>query len=58
MADKKLIWIGATIGSIAGAYIPALWGDTNLISIPSFLLGSIGAIAGIIASYRVSRSLS
>lgn len=58
MVDKKLVWIGGTIGSVIGAYIPALWGDTNMFSGASFLLGSVGAIVGIIAAAKISRNYS
>ena len=58
MADKRLIWLGATVGSIIGAYIPALWGDSSMFSPMSFLLGAVGGVVGIVVGYRISRELS
>ncbi len=58
MVDKKLVWIGATIGSVIGGYIPALWGDSSLFSPVSMLLGGAGAIIGIVAAYKISRNYS
>lgn len=58
MVNKRLIWLGSGLGSIIGAYIPALWGDTSLFSPMSFLLGSVGAIVGIILANKIGRELS
>ena len=55
---KLLIGLGAFVGGIAGAYIPMLWGDTDLLSIMSILLGTVGAIAGIILGYMLAKRLS
>ena len=45
--DKKAILFFATISSIVGAYIPMLFGDTDLLSGWSILGGFIGGIFGI-----------
>lgn len=52
---KAMVWLGMMLGSIVGAYIPALWGDTNIFSFASLILGTAGAIAGIYAGFKISR---
>lgn len=54
---KLLILIGATIGGIAGAYIPSLWGDTDLFSGWSILFSTIGALVGIWLGYKLARRI-
>lgn len=54
---KSLIYIGATIGGIAGAYIPALWGDSNMFSGWSLLMGAIGGVIGIYVGYKIQENL-
>ena len=44
---KTLILVFTTIGGIAGAYVPALWGDTDIFSVASILFGMIGGLVGI-----------
>jgi hypothetical protein len=52
MSRKKLIMLGMVVGSIAGGYLPALFGlDGFMVS----LLGSIiGGIIGILIGYKSS----
>jgi len=52
MSRKKLIMLGMMVGSIAGGYLPALFGlDDFMVS----LLGSfIGGIIGIWIGYKFS----
>ena len=52
MSRKKLIMLGMVVGSIAGGYLPAVFGvDELMIS----LLGSIiGGIIGIWIGYKFS----
>jgi hypothetical protein len=52
MPRKKLIMLGMVVGSIAGGYLPALFGfDDLMVS----LLGSfIGGIVGIWIGYKFS----
>ena len=52
---KPMVWMGMMLGSTIGAYIPALWGDTNLFSFASLILGSVGAIAGIYIGFKLSQ---
>ena len=57
MNAKSLIWIGAFVGGAVGAYIPALWGDTSLLSFSSIITSTIGGILGIWVGYRFGESL-
>jgi uncharacterized membrane protein YeaQ/YmgE (transglycosylase-associated protein family) len=54
---KVLISIGAFVGGIAGAYVPALWGDTDIFSGWSILFSVIGGIVGIWVGYLVARRI-
>ena len=51
MTKKTLIWIGLTVGSLAGGYLPVLWGG-ELISLSSVVLSALGGFAGIWFGYR------
>lgn len=55
MSKKTLIWIGLTLGSCAGGYLPALWGG-DLISFSSVILSTLGGIFGIWLAYRIGGS--
>lgn len=55
---KLCIGLGAAIGGIAGAYVPNLWGDTDLFSGWSILFSTIGGIAGIILGYLLAKRLA
>lgn len=54
---KLLIGIGAFVGSIAGAYIPSLWGDTDIFGGMSILFSVIGGLAGIWLGYVFARRI-
>jgi phage tail tape-measure protein len=56
MNSKSLIWIGMTIGSVAGAYLPLLWGASAL-SASSIILSAVGGIAGIWGGYKLGKIL-
>jgi hypothetical protein len=51
MSKKALIWIGLTVGSAVGGYLPALWGG-DFISFSSVILSAAGGIVGIWLGYR------
>jgi hypothetical protein len=55
--NKSFILFCATIGGIAGAYIPALWGDTDMFSGWSILLSTLGGIAGIWLGVIISKRI-
>jgi hypothetical protein len=50
VSRKTLIWIGLTLGSIAGGYLPALWGG-DLLSFSSVILSTAGGMLGIWLGY-------
>jgi hypothetical protein len=51
LSKKTLIWIGLTVGSAIGGYLPALWGG-DLISFSSVVFSAAGGIVGIWLGYR------
>jgi len=51
MSSKVVIYIAIFIGSIIGAYIPALWG-AGLISISSVIFSTLGALVGFIIAWK------
>lgn len=53
MPTKFLVFLGMTIGSIIGGYIPVLWG-AGLLSYSSVFFSGVGAILGIIIVYKLS----
>ncbi len=55
---KLCIGFGAAIGGIAGAYVPYLWGDTDLFSGMSILFSTVGAIVGIWLGYLLAKRLA
>jgi hypothetical protein len=54
--SKTFIMIGLFLGSIAGGYIPLLWGG-SVFSISSILLSGAGALVGIWLGFRVAQRL-
>lgn len=55
---KTLVTLGAIVGGIVGAYLPQLWGDTDLFSGWSILLSVIGGITGIWLGYVVAKRVA
>lgn len=55
---KLLVLTGATIGGIAGAYVPWIFGDTDLFSGWSILGSTIGGLVGIWLGYLVARRIA
>jgi hypothetical protein len=53
MSAKTLVFIGMTIGSIIGGYIPMLWG-AGLFSYSSVLFSGLGGILGVLIAYKLS----
>ena len=54
MDTKRVIWIGAVVGSVVGGLIPALW-HAGLFSMSGLLLSTVGGVAGIWAAWRLTR---
>jgi hypothetical protein len=52
MSRKKLIMLGMVVGSIAGGYLPALFGFDGLMV--SLLGSSIGGVIGFWIGYKFS----
>jgi len=52
MSRKTLVWIGLSIGSVAGGYVPLLWG-ADMFSFSSVLFSAIGGILGIWLGFRL-----
>lgn len=52
-----MITVGATVGGIAGAYIPYLWGDNSFFDGWSILFSTLGGIAGIWLGYKVAQRI-
>ena len=53
MNSKKLVLIGATIGSVIGGFIPGLWG-ADMFSLSPLIFGSLGAVVGIYIGFKIS----
>lgn len=55
MSNRNLYLLGATIGGIAGGYLPTLWGAGEL-SGWGILLSTIGGLFGIWVAYKFANS--
>jgi len=53
MSSKVAVYLGMTIGSIIGGYVPTLFG-AGLISYSSVLFSGIGGILGVWIGYKLS----
>lgn len=53
--SKRFILLFATVFGILGGYLPALFGDTNLLDEWSILGGMVGGIFGIWLGVYVSK---
>ena len=56
MSRKILVMLGMVIGSLAGGYIPVLFG-AGLLSFTSVIGNGIGGILGIWISYKLTEGL-
>ena len=54
VSQKFFYYLAAFIGSVVGAYIPALWG-ASLFSFSSVLFGAMGGITGIVIVWKFFR---
>jgi uncharacterized membrane protein YeaQ/YmgE (transglycosylase-associated protein family) len=56
MSVKRLIWIGAIVGSTLGGLLPSLW-HASMWSMSGLVLSTIGGLVGIWAGWKVSQRL-
>lgn len=54
METKRVIWIGAVVGSLLGGCVPGLW-HAPAWSMSGLLFSTIGGLAGIWLGYRLTR---
>jgi hypothetical protein len=54
MSEKKLIWIGAFVGSTIGGFVPSLW-HASMFSMWGLVLSTVGGVAGILAGWKIAR---
>lgn len=53
MSTKTFVFLGMTVGSLVGGYIPSLWG-ADLLSMWSLFLSAIGGLFGIWIAVKLS----
>jgi hypothetical protein len=53
MSRKSFFYLGATLGSVIGGYVPTLWGAGDF-SGWSIVLGTVGGLLGVWAAYRLT----
>lgn len=54
MSQKTLVWIGLSVGSVVGGYLPVMWGG-DLFSFSSIVLSTIGGFLGIWAGFKLGQ---
>ncbi len=54
MDTKRVIWIGATLGSVLGGCVPGLW-HASMFSMWGLVFSTIGGLAGIWLGWRLTR---
>lgn len=54
MDAKKIIWLFAIAGSVAGGCVPNLW-HASALSFSGLVFSTIGGLAGIRLGYRITR---
>ncbi len=57
MSRKTLVWIGLSIGSLVGAYVPFLWG-ADVLSFSPLLSSAAGGFLGIWLGFKLGDWLS
>jgi hypothetical protein len=50
---KAFIWIGLTLGSTIGGFLPNLWG-ASVFSFSGIILSAVGGIAGIWLGFKLA----
>ncbi len=54
MQSRSLVWLGLTVGSTLGSFVPELWGSSFL-SFSSVIFTAIGGIAGIWVGFKITQ---
>lgn len=54
--EKKLIWLGMIIGSIAGNMVPLLWGG-SAVSMAGLLGAFVGGVLGIWGGFKLGQMI-
>lgn len=53
MGTKSLIYLCAGVGSVAGGWIGSLFDGGNFFGVWGLVLGSVGALVGVWAGYKL-----
>jgi hypothetical protein len=53
---KILIYTGLFLGSLAGGYVPLIWGG-SILSVTSILLSGVGALFGIWVGFKIGQRM-
>lgn len=53
---KLMIWIGITVGGLAGSWLGALLDGNNYLGGWSILLGAVGSLLGVWIGYKVGKN--
>lgn len=56
--DKLFIYIGITVGSLVGSYLPVWLFNVNPLGAVSILAGSVGALVGLWAGYKAQQNFN
>jgi len=56
MSAKRLIWIGAIVGSTLGGLLPGVW-HASMWSMSGLVFSTLGGLVGIWAGWKVSQGL-
>jgi hypothetical protein len=54
MGDKRLIWMGAFVGSTVGGFLPSLW-HASFLSFSGLACSTIGGLVGIWAGWKLGQ---
>jgi hypothetical protein len=52
VSQKTVVWIGATVGSTIGGFVPMLW-HAPLISMSGMVASTVGGVLGIWAGWKI-----
>jgi uncharacterized membrane protein YeaQ/YmgE (transglycosylase-associated protein family) len=54
---KFMIYLGITVGSVIGSYIPVVLFHVDMFSVWSILMGAVGSFVGLWVGYRIGQNL-